>query len=290
MNENDSAVEQRLGQLEKAHADLLETTRLLRAQMGETKPFSPAQVGAYMSHFLITMEILAGKLAGTTFSIVSPLAAQTVSWSDPFVYNGTAASHQVQLPLPSGCGLPGTIKEDDFFDRPAEYFQVGRQTVWLQILNLDATMETAYGRIRITLGETLRHENPELFVPSLGAAQSLGTEGFPARLFFNPVALVETPFGSFRATHGVLSYGRVVGFPPIGTPVTTSAIVPMEPIPELKAALARAGGHRDATGALITVEPHGRIVALSHPIDMPLHLVGDEAFNFVEAAIRRNTP
>jgi hypothetical protein len=52
--------------------------------------------------------------------------------------------------------------------------------------------------VRVVLGETLKSKYEDLFVPSLGLAQSLGKTGFPARFFFSPVGVFETPFGAFR--------------------------------------------------------------------------------------------
>ena len=101
--------------------------------------------------------------------------------------------------------------------------------------------------------------------------------GFPARLFFNPYAIMETPLGAFRAIHGTLAYGRVTSFPPIGPPVTICDCVPLEPIEDVRW-MVKKGDHRLAKSI-------GRIVALSHPIDMEMQLPGEESFQFVSACI-----
>lgn len=242
-------------------------------------PFPDPMIGGYLSHFIMAIEFLQGDHKGKILPVLSPPATQTVSWGPKFIYQGSAAKHVVPLPMPKDSTLPTEIEEADFVSRPAEYFQTGVETVWLQILNLDARMQTEMGPIRIILGETLKREYPEIFQPSLGAAQSLVGGGFPARLFFNPIAIVETPFGAFRATHGTLSYGRVTSFPPIGTPVTISDMVPLEAVDAVRAQAAR--------GLLPqpVPDPVARIIALSHPIDVGLQIDGDEAFNAVELNI-----
>jgi hypothetical protein len=170
------------------------------------------------------------------------------------------------------------ISEQEFFVRPAEFFTRGKETLWLQILNLDARMDSEIGPIRIILGETLKEAHPEIFRPSLGIAQSLGQRGFPARLFFNPYALIETPAGSFRAIHGTLSYGRVTGFPPLGTPVTIRDQIPIETIESVIEAF--------RTNDPSRIREIGRIVALTHPIDMEIHEIGERAYDFVNALIQ----
>lgn len=261
-------------------SELRERLDEMDAQMGdEIKPFPKARVGGYMSHFQITIELTEGPKAGEIISIVSPLAAQSVAWSDPFVYEGPGADHVARVPLPQGCHLPDAITEGDFLNRPPEYFQTGKEVLWLQILNLDARMESEIGPVRIILGQTLKDEYPDIFRPSLGVAQALGRSGFPARLFFNPYAILETPIGTFRAIHGTLAYGRVTSFPPIGTPVTICDCIPLEPLDEVRKRLKK-GDDRP-------VKPVGRIVALSHPIDMEMQLSGEESFHFVSGCIDR---
>lgn len=255
----------------------------LIAQMGdEIAPFPGEKMGAYMSHFRIVMEFLKPPLAGRILSIVSPLAAQTVSWSAPFIYSGRSMSHRVAVPLPKGSTLSQEIREDDFLTKPPGFFEVGKETIWLQILNLDARMDTEIGPIRIILGETLKREYPDLFMPSLGVAQSLGRKGFPANLYFNPYAIIETPIGAFRAIHGTLSYGRVTGFPPIGTPVSIRDCIPVEHVDEIR--------KRPRSRLLETVEPFARILALSHPIDMGVQLPGDDAYELIERLIHVGKP
>lgn len=261
--------EERLAKVESLHEDM-------RERMEEDfKPFPKAFLGAYMSHFRITLEFnaLASLEGGGVVSVVSPPAAQTVAWSDPFIYK-TGVEHEVEFPLPAQSKLPRKITEKDFLAKPPGYYVDGRETMWLQILNLDAVMESRLGPIRIILGETLLREYPASFRPSLGVATSLGKTGFPARLFFNPYAIIETQFGSFRAIHGTLSYGRVTAFPPVGTPVSISDCIPLESTAEV------AAKGNDP-------QPIGRIVALSHPIDMALQIQGEEAYSFVERLVAK---
>jgi hypothetical protein len=249
----------------------------LRAQLGDhIAPFPPAGIDGFLSHFIITLRFTQTELAGRVMNWTSPPAVQTVTRSDPFVYN-RGKRLQVKVPLPSRCTLPDTISEEDFFVRPEEYFVPGQETVWMQILNLDARMETELGPVRIILGETLKRQYPDLFLPSLGVATSLGRRGFPARLFFNPVAVVETPLGAFRSVHGTLAYGRIVAFPPVATPVSIQGIVPLEPVESLRRVSLAAGD---------TVEPApAEIIALSHPISTSLQIPGEDAFNLVEGQI-----
>lgn len=275
-----------IAELRASIAKLREEHDELVAQMGdERQPFQPAKMGGYMSHFMITIEFMVDSPTGRIVSIVSPPAAQTVAWCDPFIYRGPSAGHVVRTPMPTGSTLSDSIAETDFFDRPSEFFEEGKETVWLQILNLDATMDhPEVGKIRIILGETLKREYPDLFLPSLGCAQSLGSRGFPSRLFFNPCAVIETPFGAMRAIHGILSYGRVTAFPPVGTPVSISKMIPLEDVTELrKRVIAGTYSHETSFDRAIA-----RIVALSHPIDNEIQLGGEETFRFVEKLIDQN--
>jgi hypothetical protein len=270
-------LEQTLDTLSRNHERLLAQHEELIRQMGDQiAPFPPSAVDGFLSHFIIQMQFLKGDMAGKVVSLTMPPATQTVSRSAPFIYKGPEANHRVSIPLPRNCTLANTLSESDFISRPQEYFTKGRETVWMQILNLDSRMETSWGPIRIILGETLKSEYPDIFQPSLGIAQSLGAKGFPARLFFNPYAIIETPFGAFRAIHGTLAYGRVTGFPPVGTPVSICECVPMEEVGHVRSAKALKVGQ---------VEPFARIIALSHPIDTPMQLSGDEAFGLVEDMI-----
>jgi hypothetical protein len=240
-------------------------------------PFPKEGIDGFLSHFIIMIEFQKGPMAGRILSLEMPTAVQTVSRSAPFIYGG-ASGHSVTLPLPKGCTLSATISETDFLNRPAEFFQKDRETVWMQILNLDARAHhPTIGPVRIILGETLKHAYPDLFRPSLGIAQSLGKSRFPARLYFNPYAIIETSFGAFRAIHGTLSYGRVVAFPPVGTPVSIAECIPLESVEDVR----KAGNPKQ-----ITDNPMARIIALAHPIDVAMQLSGDEAFKAVERLIQ----
>jgi len=249
----------------------------LKDQMGEQiGPFPGSGIDGFLSHFVMMIEFLQGPQKGQYATFSMPVALQTVARSSPFIYRGGQESKSVPVPLPSGCTLANQLSDSDFREKPAGFFRHGKETVFMQILNLDARANTEIGPVRIILGETLKREQPDLFAPSLGMAQSLGRSGFPAKLFFNPVALVETQFGAFRAVHGTLAYGRITSFPPVGTPVSILAPVPMEPVETLRSALA---------AGKTSVEPMGRIISLAHPIDVALQIPGDEAFRIVEHAI-----
>lgn len=269
--------------------------------MGEQiGPFPHAGIDGFLSHFIMMLRFRGEPRPGRTVTVTSPPAVQVVARSEPFIYEGPHANHEIKVPLPPGCTLSNgpdphwtTLRETDFlnrrpsspdFESAQKFFVPGRETVWMQILDLDASMDTELGRIRILIGQTLLENygdagDPELLMPSLGAAQALrDSGGFPAALFFNPVAVIETEFGAFKAIHGTLSYGRVTSFPPIGTPVSISAMVPLP-------AVARPG-----IAAVLPAAPIGEIIALSHPIDVGLQISGSEAFNVVRDRIQAHAP
>ena len=258
------------------YTELREQHEELIRQMGdELSPFPSAGVDGFLSHFIMSIEFLQGDAAGTTVSMTMPPSAQSVARSAPFTYTGSG-DQSVDLPIPDNCTLQDRITESDFLNRPEGFFTPGQQAVWMQILNLDARADTPdLGPIRIILGETVKAEYPDIFKPSLGVAESLGKSGFPARLFFNPYAIVETPVGAFRAIHGTLAYGRVTAFPPCGTAVSICACVPLEPVERV------AGTSRVNE----TAKPVARLIALSHPIDVSMQVSGSEAFNLVERRI-----
>lgn len=267
----------RLEDLTKRHEELV-------AQMGDQiAPFPGAGIDGFLSHFILSLEFLRDGAQGRTLNLTMPPATQTVSRSAPFIYR-LGGGQTVDIPLPKGCSLPNKISEDDFLERSEGYFEDGKETVWMQILNLDARMEVPeLGYIRIILGETLKREHPDIFEPSYGVAQALGRKGFPAKLFFNPYALIETPLGSFRAVHGTLAYGRITGFPPVGTPVSISSPVPLDNVEDVRQGMSLQSVARARD--LQVEEPFARLLALSHPIDMPMQIPGEEAFHYVERSI-----
>lgn len=236
----------------------------------EQTPFPGADIDGFLSHFIFSVRFDEGPLKGKPIHLTLPVAIQTVARSQPFIYRGP--SHRVDVPLPKSSTLSPTIREEDFPQRPPGFFEVGKETVWLQILNLDARGDTSVGPVRIILGETLKREYPDLFQPSLGVVQSLGSSGFPARLFFDPTAIMETKAGNFRAVHGVLAYGRIDAFPPVGIPVQTTEIIPLHSVEEI----------RRAAKANTNPAPVATVLGLVHAIDAGLHLSGEEAFNLVE--------
>lgn len=260
------------------------TTEPTEMNFADSKPFPRARLGGYMSHFRIVLELDMGDEKPRLVSIVSPMAAQTVSWSDPFIYRGPQEQHEARITLPAKSQLSNIIRESDFLEKPEEYFEIGKETMWLQILNLDARMDTEIGPMRIILGETLRREHPDIFRPSFGVAQSLGKSGFPARLYFNPYALIETSVGSFRAIHGTLAYSPVAAFPPIGTPVSIADCIPIEPVDEVRS-LMKSKSLLVHQLDSVNVPSMGRIIALSHPIDMEIQLTGEEIYDFVERCV-----
>jgi len=258
-------------------AALVSSIAELRAQMGGVAPFPNADIDGFLSHFVIMVEFVRGPQAGQYATITMPVAIQTVSRSSPFVYQGTQANHSVSITLPQRSLLPRVIREEDFFVRPAAFFERGKEMVWMQIVDLDARSDTEVGPIRIILGETILREYQDFFRPSLGAAESLGSAGFPAKLFFNPVAIIETEFGVFRATHGVLTYGRITQFPPIGATVSISDSIPMEPLQQI---VDRREGKRGR------IDPPVRIIALAHPIDVPMQISGYDAMGAIQSQVR----
>jgi hypothetical protein len=252
----------------------------LRAYIGDdVAAFPPAGIDSFLSHFVIAVQFLQGERSGQVVPFILEPAVQTVARSHPFVYGGAAARHEVSVAVPGGSGLRTTISETDFHARPSKFFEVGKEQIWLQILNLDAQGQTSLGPVRAILGETLKNNYPDIFVPSLGAAQSLGKTGFPARFFFSPVAVFETPLGAFRTRPGkVLQARRIVEIPPIGSVSITQAI-PLDHVDEVRAAARN-------SRALSETKPVAQLVALAHPIDAALHLPGEEAYAAVQARIR----
>jgi hypothetical protein len=238
--------------------------------------FPDAGIDAFLSHFVFTIQLNSPK--SHPVNITLPVATQTVARSRPFTFHGPGDTADV--PLPAGSTLSPRISYSDFPQRPAPFFEPGKQVVWLQILNLDARGDTPLGPMRIILGETMKREYPDLFEPSLGVAQSLGRSGFPARLFFDPCAIVETKAGHFRAVHGVLAYGRINEFPPVGSAVQTTDVIPLHTVDQLRSASA-AGAKVNAAA----LAPTAQVLGLAHPIDATLRVSGEQAFGLVEQSI-----
>lgn len=212
-------------------------------------PFPPAGIDAFLSHFIIAIQILQGPQAGQMMTLSLPAAMQSVSRSDPFIFQG--GNQSVTVPLPPGSTLPNTISFSDFTVQPPGFFMPGAQQVWLQILDLDAQVQTSTGIIRIILGQTFQNEYPSLFAPSFGAAQSQASSGgFPASLFFSPDAIIETPFGTFKTRPGKALVGSQVNqFPPVGSSPTLLQPVLLDDINNLSGGAA------------------AEISGLAHPID-----------------------
>ena len=280
INISESSDQSRPAAVSSEPQDVREELAELRSYFADDiTPFPPSGIDSFLSHFVIAVQFLQGDRSGQVVPFVLEPAVQTVARSKPFIYGGSAARHEVRVAVPAGSALQTTITESDFHARPDKFFQAGKEHIWLQILNLDAHGETSLGPIRVILGETLKRKYEDIFVPSLGLAQSLGKTGFPARFFFSPVGVFETPFGAFRTRPGkVLQARRVVEIPPIGS-VSIAEAIPLDSIEDIRTA-AKNGR------SLAETKPAARLVALAHPIDAALHLPGEEAFDVVQSRIR----
>ncbi|MFC6086309.1 hypothetical protein [Sphaerisporangium aureirubrum] len=231
-----------------------------RSAQGE-QAFPEAGLDAFLSHFIIGLRFNSGGRAGDFATFALPAAVQTVVRSQGFMAGRDGG--RAVFPLPEGSTLDGQINRDDFLVAPRGFFQPDREQVWLQILNLDAKGETPFGPVRIILGETFKREYPDLFQPSFGAAQSIGGRGFPARLFFSPNAIVETPLGAWKTRAKALVGAEVTEFPPIGSNPTLQEPVALDPVESLRAL--------DDPRAVERLEPVATINALAHAIDAVVH-------------------
>jgi hypothetical protein len=173
----------------------------------------------------------------------------------------------------------------DFLTIPPKFFEDGKETIFLQILNLDARGETPWGPMRCILGETFKREYPDIFQPSYGAAQSLAGRGLPGKLFFVPNGIFETPFGPLHTRPKALLGSHITSVPPIGSSPSLLQPIPLDSVEELRT-IAKQGGSLEAQ-ALESVEPTATLVALAHPIDALLFEQGELAFSSVERAIAR---
>jgi hypothetical protein len=243
----------------------------------QTHAFPPAGIDGFLSHFVFTVRVNKGDLAGQIFSYTWPAAIQTVIRSEPFVYRGPRAKHRIEFNLPKGVELPASLVEEEFISIPPGFFEVGKETIWLQILNLDARGETEYGPMRCILGNTFKQEYPDIFQASFGAAQSLGARGLPAKLFFNPNGIFETPFGKFHTRPKALLGTRIDQVPPVGSNPEMLGPIQLDSVDDLRAA------KPDDTAS----QPAATLLALAHPIDARLQGDEDELFELVEKAIAR---
>lgn len=241
---------------------------------GEENHLPQAGIDGFLSHFVFTFRFNKGDLAGQVFSYTWPAAIQTVARSDPFIYEGPEARHRVEFPLPEESDLPRSLSEDEFIATPPGFFEKGRETIWLQILNLDARGETEYGPMRCILGETFKREYPDIFQPSYGAAQSLGHTGLPGRLFFSPNGIFETPLGALHTRPKVLLGSRIESVPPVGSNPELLGPIELDSVEEL----------RNNPG-VVPEQAAATLVGLAHPIDAQLQ--GDDLFRLVEGAINR---
>lgn len=238
----------------------------------------PAGIDGFLSHFVFTFRINRGPQEGEILSYTWPAAIQTVARSAPFTYR-KGKDHRVAFPLPEESELPREVSESDFLTTPPDFFDDGKETIFLQILNLDARGTTEYGPMRCILGETFLREYPDIFQPSFGAAQSLGETGLPGKLFFVPNGIFETPFGALHTRPKALLGARIESVPPIGSNPELQSAIPLDSVDELRQKGVRAL-EADAPSA-------ATLLALAHPIDAALHEAGDDLFRTVEAAIAR---
>lgn len=247
------------------------TPRSSGVLVSPSDPFPQAGVDVFLSHFIISLKI-AGRPGLVHLTL--PSAVQTVARSRPFVYADSSTPLAVDLPIPSRSTLASRVSESEFLFRPSGFFNPGHETIWLQILNIDARARTDIGAIRIILGETLKREYPDLFLPSFGAVESLGERGFPARLFFSPVAVIETPFGKFRTAPKALVASNINSLPPIGAPPVLQSPVALHSVDDLRSAF------RNRSATLTST---AEVVALAHPIDAALLQDPEQAFADVES-------
>lgn len=239
--------------------------------------FPPAGIDGFLSHFIFTVRINKGDLAGEVFSYTWPASIQTVVRSEPFIYEGPQARHRVEFTLPDGADLPRTLTEDEFIAVPKGFLQPGKETIWLQILNLDARGQTDYGPMRCILGATFKREYPDIFQASFGAAQSIGERGLPARLFFNPNGIFETPFGNLHTRPKALLGTRIDQVPPVGSSPEMLGPIALDSTDDL----------RSAKGGTLPEPPTATLMALAHPIDAKLQGDERELYEIVEKAIAR---
>jgi hypothetical protein len=247
------------------------------------KAFPQAGVDAFLSHFVLTVEFFNEAVAGQLITLSLPAAVQIVSRSEPVRYSQSQRKSRVQLPLPKGCSLAKEVGEADLLISPPNFFEEGRETVFLQILNLDARANTPFGPIRIILGETFKREYPDLFQPSFGSAQSLVRGGFPARLFFSPNAIIETPLGAYKTRPKALVAAEVDAFPPVGGAPKLLKPVELDKVDTLRS-------QKLVTG---TGSPDAVVSALEHPIDADAELPTsriDEFFQKLDATISHGRP
>lgn len=236
--------------------------------------FPPAGIGGFLSDLVFTLRVNTGELAGEILSYSWPAAILTVVRSDPFVYSGRAAGHRVEFPMPWGSRVPRSLAADDFARIPPGFYETGRETVWLQVLNLAARGQTDYGPARCILGETLKREYPDIFRPSFGAAQSIDSSGFPARLFISLIAVFETPFGALCVGPDTLLGCRLQKGPPVGAIPHLLAPTQLDSVADLR-----------SRSAIRPAHPAATLLALASPILGILHSSGGQAFNTVEQAI-----
>lgn len=241
---------------------------------GNGAPFPRAGIDGFLSHFVFTIRMNKGPRAGELFTYTWPVAIQTVVRSDPFIYH-RSANPSMEFPLPSGSRLPRQCAEQDFLTTPPDFFEEGKETIFLQIMNLDARGETPYGPMRCILGETFKREYPDIFQPSYGAAQSWGDSGgLPAKIFFVPNGIFETPFGALHTRPKNLLGRFITSVPPIGSSPELLEPIGLDSVEELR-----------ANPSALPATPAATLLALAHPLDALVH--GDDLFHSVERSIAR---
>ncbi len=243
----------------------------------ERKPFPRAGIDGFLSHFVFTIRLNRGEQAGELFSYTWPVAVQTVARTDPFIYRRGEA--RARFSLAKGSRLPTTLSEEEFLATPPDFFEEGKETIFLQILNLDAKGETPYGAMRCILGETFKREYPDIFQPSFGAAQSLSGRGLPGKIFFVPNGIFETPFGALHTRPKALLGSHITSIPPIGSSPSLLEPIPLDSVEELRRRGVRSLAEGDPSEATL--------IALAHPLDAEVYESGGDLFQSVERSIER---
>lgn len=121
----------------------------------------------------------------------------TVRRSDPFLFrNDATVAFPPQIRQPDDGDE--ILRRDDLGNIPGGLFIAGRETIWLELLDLDARGLVDGSPGRLVLGETLRREHPDLHERALGVLQSSLGAGFPARCALALPAVLITPRGTFK--------------------------------------------------------------------------------------------
>ncbi len=235
----------------------------------------PAGIDGFLSHFNFSFRVNRGEYAGNVYRYTWPSAVQSVARSEPFIYR-KGETHRATFPLPKGSTLPDSMTEADFLTIPEGFFENGKETAFLQILNLSATGEMGEYKSACFLGQTFKDKYPDIFQPSFGAVQSLGRQGLPAKIFFVPNGIFVTPFGDLHTRPKALVGDHIDAIPPVGSSPKIQGAIELDAVEELRAKKVRAFTEGEGTATL---------TALDHPIDGLLNIAEGELFQYVQTAI-----